>query len=109
MRCRGGGIFLYRCAGAVIERCTVRNYHGDGISFQQCNDVTVLGCTSEGNAGLGLHPGSGSQRPTVRQCIENVGKSNNPSVRGNLLSRQLGRVASAIPPFMVIVRDLLRH
>ena len=67
--CRGGGIFLYRCAGAVIERCTVRNYHGDGISFQQCNDVAVLACVSEGNAGLGLHPGSGSQRPVVRGCI----------------------------------------
>jgi hypothetical protein len=66
--CRGGGIFLYRCPGAVIERCTVRNYHGDGISFQQCNDVTLLACVSEGNAGLGLHPGSGSQRPVVRQC-----------------------------------------
>lgn len=66
--CRGGGIFLYRCPGAVVERCNVRNYHGDGISFQQCNDVTVLACVSEGNAGLGLHPGSGSQRPVVRQC-----------------------------------------
>jgi hypothetical protein len=67
--CRGGGIFLYRCPGAVIERCVVRNYNGDGISFQQCNDVTVTDCVSEGNAGLGLHPGSGSQRPTVRGCI----------------------------------------
>ncbi len=67
--CRGGGIFLYRCPGTVIERCTVRNYHGDGISFQQCNDVTVLSCMSENNAGLGLHPGSGSQRPIVRKCI----------------------------------------
>jgi nitrous oxidase accessory protein NosD len=67
--CRGGGIFLYRSPGAVIERCTVRNYHGDGISFQQCNDVTVLACVSERNAGLGLHPGSGSQRPVVRQCV----------------------------------------
>ena len=67
--CRGGGIFLYRCPGAAIERCTVRNYNGDGISFQQCNDVSVLACTSEGNSGLGLHPGSGSQRPKVRQCI----------------------------------------
>jgi hypothetical protein len=66
--CRGGGIFLYRCPGAVIERCTVRNYHGDGISFQQCNDVSILACVSEGNAGLGLHPGSGSQRASVRQC-----------------------------------------
>lgn len=67
--CRGGGIFLYRCPGTVLERCTVRNYHGDGISFQQCNDVTVLACVSENNRGLGLHPGSGSQRPVVRKCI----------------------------------------
>jgi hypothetical protein len=67
--CRGGGIFLYRCPGAVLERCTVRNFNGDGISFQQCNDVTVTACVCEGNAGLGLHPGSGSQRPVVRQCI----------------------------------------
>jgi nitrous oxidase accessory protein NosD len=67
--CRGGGIFLYRCPGALIERCTVRNYHGDGISFQQCNDVKVLECVSENNLGLGLHPGSGSQRPLVRGCI----------------------------------------
>lgn len=63
--CRGGGIFLYRSHGAVIERCTVRNYNGDGISFQQSNDVEVKGCLSENNAALGFHPGSGSQRPRV--------------------------------------------
>ncbi len=67
--CRGGGIFLYRCPGAVVEHCTVRNYNGDGISFQQCNDVTVRDCVSENNRGLGLHPGSGSQRPVVRGCV----------------------------------------
>ena len=67
--CRGGGIFLYRCPGAVLERCTIRNYAGDGISFQQSNDATVTACVSENNAGLGLHPGSGSQRPVVRQCV----------------------------------------
>ncbi len=66
--CRGGGIFLYRCPGAVIERCTTLNYNGDGISFQQSNDVTVKDCISEDNAGLGLHPGSGSQRPKVLGC-----------------------------------------
>jgi hypothetical protein len=66
--CRGGGIFLYRCHGAVVARCVVRHYNGDGISFQQCNDVQVLDCVSEGNASLGLHPGSGSQRPRVRGC-----------------------------------------
>jgi len=67
--CRGAGIFLYRGFGTAIENCVVRNYHGDGISFQQSNDVLVQGCVSEDNAGLGLHPGSGSQRPVVRKCI----------------------------------------
>jgi len=67
--CRGAGIFLYRGFGTVIEHCTVRNYHGDGFSFQQSNDVLVQGCVSEDNAGLGFHPGSGSQRPIVRECV----------------------------------------
>jgi len=66
--CRGAGIFLYQAFGTVISGCLVRNYNGDGISFQQSNDVTVEDCVSEGNAALGLHPGSGSQRPTVRRC-----------------------------------------
>lgn len=67
--CRGGGIFLFRCPGAVLEKCIIRNYSGDGISFQQSNDVTVSNCVSENNTGLGLHPGSGSQRPTVLRCV----------------------------------------
>jgi parallel beta-helix repeat protein len=67
--CRGAGIFLYRAFGTVIENCVVRNYNGDGISFQQSNDVTVAGCISENNNYLGIHPGSGSQRPRVRDCV----------------------------------------
>ncbi len=67
--CRGAGIFLYRAFGTVISGCVVRNYHGDGISFQQSNDVTVEDCVSENNTFLGLHPGSGSQRPRVRACV----------------------------------------
>jgi len=67
--CRGAGIFLYRAFGTVIQNCQVRNYNGDGISFQQSNDVTLIGCVSEDNAALGIHPGSGSQRPSVRNCF----------------------------------------
>ena len=67
--CRGAGIFLYRSFGTVIKGCVIRNYNGDGISFQQSNDVTVLDCICEDNASLGIHPGSGSQRPLVRNCV----------------------------------------
>jgi parallel beta-helix repeat protein len=64
--CRGAGIYLYRGFGTAIRGCVVRGYDGDGISFQQSNDVTVVDCISEGNTGLGFHPGSGSQRPVLR-------------------------------------------
>jgi parallel beta-helix repeat protein len=64
--CRGGGIYLFECASISIRDCVVRNYNGDGISFQVCDDVTVEGCRAEENTGLGIHPGSGSKRPVVR-------------------------------------------
>lgn len=66
--CRTAGIFLYRGDHTVITNCVVRGYNGDGISFQQSNDVEVRNCVVEGCGGLGLHPGSGSQRPVVAGC-----------------------------------------
>jgi parallel beta-helix repeat protein len=64
--CRGGGIYLFECEDVTIRHCTVRDYNGDGISFQVSRHVTVEDCLSENNAGLGLHPGSGSQEPVLR-------------------------------------------
>jgi parallel beta-helix repeat protein len=64
--CRGGGIYLFESENVTIRNCVVRGYNGDGISFQVSSDVKVEECLSEKNAGLGLHPGSGSQRPILR-------------------------------------------
>ena len=61
-----GCIFLQDCRDFTIRNVTARNYNGDGISWQICHDVTVENCHSHDNAGLGLHPGSGSQRPLIR-------------------------------------------
>jgi len=66
--CRGAGIFLYRAPAARIHGCVVRRYDGDGISFQQSNDVVVTDTVCSDNAGHGLHPGSGSQRAVVKNC-----------------------------------------
>jgi parallel beta-helix repeat protein len=67
--CRGGGIFLFECADVTLRGCTVRNYNGDGISFQVSQRVVVEDCRAENNAGLGLHPGSGSQHPIVQRNV----------------------------------------
>jgi hypothetical protein len=61
-----GCIFLQDCSQFAIRGVTARNYNGDGISWQICHDVTVENCHSHDHAGLGLHPGSGSQRPVIK-------------------------------------------
>jgi len=65
--CRAGGIYLFESDNISVRHCVVRNYKGDGISFQVSQHVTVEDCLCENNTGLGLHPGSGSQHPVVRR------------------------------------------
>lgn len=64
-----GCIFLQDCNRITMRGVHARNYHGDGLSWQICHDVVVENCVSEGHSGLGLHPGSGSQRPIMRNNL----------------------------------------
>ena len=64
----GGCIFLQDCNRITLRDVEARNYNGDGISFQICHDVLVASCYCHDNTDLGIHPGSGSQRPVIRQC-----------------------------------------
>ena len=61
-----GCIFLQDCNRITMRGVETRFYNGDGMSWQICHDVVVENCYSHDNADLGLHPGSGSQRPLMR-------------------------------------------
>jgi Right handed beta helix region len=61
-----GCIFAQDCSRLTFRHVIARNYNGDGISWQVCHDVVVENCQSHDHEGLGLHPGSGSQRPIIR-------------------------------------------
>ncbi|MDR3623097.1 MAG: right-handed parallel beta-helix repeat-containing protein [Paludisphaera borealis] len=61
-----GCIFAQDCSRLTFRDVIARNNNGDGLSWQICHDVLVERCTSHDHAGLGLHPGSGSQRPIMR-------------------------------------------
>jgi hypothetical protein len=61
-----GCVFLQDVSGVLMRGVTARNYNGDGLSWQIAHDVMVEECYSHDHAGLGLHPGSGSQRPVMR-------------------------------------------
>ena len=64
-----GGVFINYCSDFSFENVTVRNYNGDGISFQVCHDIHLEGCCCENNANFGYHSGSGAQRPVFRNCV----------------------------------------
>jgi len=63
--CRGGGVFLLQTHTATVERLEIKDYNGDGVSFQQCTDVVVRECHVHDLVENGLHPGSGSVRYLV--------------------------------------------
>ena len=64
--CRGGGVFLLQAHQLKLKGLHVKDYNGDGISFQQCRGTVVERCVLEGMTGLGLHPGSGSVGTVLR-------------------------------------------
>jgi Right handed beta helix region len=62
-----GCIWMQDCNRLTFRKVTARNYNGDGISWQICHDVLAEDCQSHDHTGLGLHPGSGSQRSIIRR------------------------------------------
>jgi len=66
--CVGGGIYLHRARRCRIADCTVKDFAGDGISFQITQDIEVERCQVIHATGLGFHPGTGSARPVIRNC-----------------------------------------
>jgi hypothetical protein len=62
----GGCIFIQDCSRYTFKNVIARSYNGDGISFQVCHDVSVMECHAHDNEDLGVHAGSGSQRPLIQ-------------------------------------------
>ncbi|MGD1102312.1 MAG: right-handed parallel beta-helix repeat-containing protein [Terriglobia bacterium] len=61
-----GCVWLQDCIRITMRNLTARNYNGDGLSWQICHDALVENCHSHDHTGVGLHPGSGSQRSIIR-------------------------------------------
>jgi parallel beta-helix repeat protein len=73
----GAAIFMRDSENILVENVSVTDFNGDAISWQTCHDVTVENCVIRDVATLGLHPGTGSQRPImrdneVRSCMRGI-------------------------------------
>ena len=66
--CRGGGVYAIRSRNVIFRDLLVRDFSGDGISFQTCDDLEIARCRVERCTGGGVHPGSGSNRFHIHDC-----------------------------------------
>ncbi len=71
------GVFIQDCDRMTFRELHLHHCNSDGISAQICDDLVIDHCKVEDCAGLGLHPGSGCQRPrmvsnVVRRCSQGI-------------------------------------
>jgi len=66
--CRGGAVYFARSDAIEISGIREFGYHGEGLSFQMCTNVTVTDCSFNVNSGNGLHPGAGSTGALFERC-----------------------------------------
>ena len=72
--CRGGGIYIHKSKKCHVENVTVNEFNGDSFSWQINEDISVKGCEASNGNGLGFHPGTGSDRSIVENCISHNNK-----------------------------------
>ncbi len=66
--CRGGAVYLHKAKDCTIEDIKVKDYNGDGFSWQITEDVSLIRCEASGCTNYGAHPGTGSIRSRVEDC-----------------------------------------
>lgn len=58
--CNNAGIRVMRSKNVTIDNVHVKDFNGEGISWQITENVTVKNCEISGSGNTGLHPGTGS-------------------------------------------------
>jgi hypothetical protein len=58
--CNSAGILAMRSERVIIDNVTVKDFNGEGISWQITENVSVKNCEISGSGNTGLHPGTGS-------------------------------------------------
>lgn len=66
--CRGGAIYFVRSHNIEVSDVEEHDFNGEGISFQMCSHLRILGSSFTGNTGNGLHPGAGSTDVLFESC-----------------------------------------
>lgn len=63
--CNGGGIVIMKSAFITVDKIAVKDFNGEGITWQITENVTVRNSEISGCTNMGLHPGTGSPNSVI--------------------------------------------
>ncbi|MBN1820617.1 MAG: right-handed parallel beta-helix repeat-containing protein [Prolixibacteraceae bacterium] len=63
--CNSAGILILRSKKVTIDNVHVKDFNGEGISWQITENVTIRNSEVSGSGNTGLHPGTGSPFSTI--------------------------------------------
>lgn len=66
--CRGGAVYFHKAMSCTLANAEIRDYNGDGVSWQITRGITLDAVEVSGCTGIGMHPGTGSANTIVRNC-----------------------------------------
>ncbi len=63
--CNGGGVAIIKSKDVTVENVHVKDFNGEGITWQITENVTVRNCEINGCTNMGMHPGTGSPNSLI--------------------------------------------
>ena len=105
--CRGGGVYIHKSKNCLVENVPVNEFNGDSFSWQIDENITVRGCEASNGNGLGFHPGTGSDRSMVENCISHNNKGMAYFFAGGCrtdLQKQCRLMPTGITAFQSVIR-----
>jgi hypothetical protein len=63
--CNSAGILILKSKNVTVDNVHVKDFNGEGISWQITENVTVRNSEISGSGNIGLHPGTGSPLSTI--------------------------------------------
>jgi len=58
--CNSAGVYIFKSKKVSVDHVHVKDFFGEGISWQITENVTIRNCEISGSGNTGLHPGTGS-------------------------------------------------
>ncbi|HUQ66525.1 MAG TPA: right-handed parallel beta-helix repeat-containing protein [Flavitalea sp.] len=72
--CNGGGVAIIKSNNVTVDHVVVKDFNGEGITWQITNHVTIRNSEINGCTNMGLHPGTGSPNTVIENNFSHNNK-----------------------------------